>query len=233
MNRQQVDFLDARRARRAGRTGGRRSGARSSPMRPPPLPVSATTRISRSCAASTAATTLAELPDVEIASSTSPLRAERAHLLGEHLLERIVVGDRRQQRRVGGKRYRRELRPLALEAADQLGGEVLRVATPSRRCRMRGSCRRRAGTRSSTPPARAIGGGHRFRRVVLQLRAVGEMSADALDVIDHCGRILAGCSALSFDIDDVATPIDARGVEALAAGWRRSGRRARRAIRPR
>ena len=52
---------------------------------------------------------------------------ERAHLLREHLLERIVVGDRGQHRRVGGERDRRKLRPLALEAADHLGGEVLRI----------------------------------------------------------------------------------------------------------
>ena len=43
------------------------------PIWPPPLPVSATTRISRSCAATIAATTLAEFPDVDNASSASPL----------------------------------------------------------------------------------------------------------------------------------------------------------------
>ena len=41
-------------------------------MRPPSLPVKATMCMPRSCAASTAAITLPEFPDVEIASRTSP-----------------------------------------------------------------------------------------------------------------------------------------------------------------
>ena len=57
----------------AAHTDGRRRAPEVHSMRPPPLPVSATTRISRVCAASMAAITLPELPDVEIASSTSPL----------------------------------------------------------------------------------------------------------------------------------------------------------------
>ena len=122
------------------------------------------------------------------------LGAERPHLLGEHLLERIVVGDRRQQRRVGGQRDRRAAPAARARSGRRARRRNAARRQPSRRCRTRGSCRRRTGTRSSAPPARAIGAGHRFRSVVLQLRAVGEMSANALDVIDHCGRILAGCA---------------------------------------
>ena len=50
------------------------SGRHSSPRRPPPLPVRATTFMPRSCATCAAASTLAELPLVVIASSTSPSR---------------------------------------------------------------------------------------------------------------------------------------------------------------
>ena len=62
---------------------------------PPVWPVSATTVMSLACAASTAASTLAELPLVEIASSTSPGAPSACDLLGEDQFEVVVVADRR------------------------------------------------------------------------------------------------------------------------------------------
>ena len=111
-----------------------------------------------------------------------PGGAERAHLLRVHLLERVVVRDRGEQRRVRGERKRGELGALPLEAADHLGGEVLRVgrgpavaagedlavAEQARREQVRGAGDRRR---------------ERVRRGELQLRAVGEMGADARDMI--------------------------------------------------
>ena len=85
------------------------------------------TRHLLACAASTAASTLAELPLVDIASSTSPGRAERLDLLGEDDVVAVVVADRGEDRGVDGQRDRRQARPLALEAADELGREMLRV----------------------------------------------------------------------------------------------------------
>ena len=84
------------------------------------------------------------------------------------------------------ERDRRKLRALALEAADHLGGEVLRVrggaavaaredlavAEEARREQVRGAGDRR---------------GKRIGRRELQLRAVGEMRADARYVI-HDGK---------------------------------------------
>ena len=108
-------------------------------------------------------------------------RAERAHLLREYLLVRVVVRDRREHRRVGGKRNRRNLRPLALEAADHFGGEMLRVG--------RGSAV--AAGEDLAVAEQALGdelgrARDRRRQLVgrreLQLRAVGEMRADARDM---------------------------------------------------
>ena len=96
----------------------------------------------------------AELPEVEMASSTSPLAPSARTCFGEDLLERIVVGDRGEQRRVGGQRDRRQLGAFALEAARPARPRSAARRRRSRRCRRRGSCRRRAGTRSG-PPRRA------------------------------------------------------------------------------
>src|SRR5213595_2870106 len=86
----------------------------SLPIAPPSLPVSATTRISRSSAASTAAITFAELPEVDVAGL-----AEGLHLLGKDLAVAIVVADRGHDRAVGGQRQRRQREAFALETADQ------------------------------------------------------------------------------------------------------------------
>ena len=55
------------------------------------------------------------------------LAAEPAHLALEHLLEAVVVADGGERGGVGGKRKGRERRAVEAEAADQLGGDVLRV----------------------------------------------------------------------------------------------------------
>src|SRR6185312_12788139 len=52
---------------------------------------------------------------------------EGAHLTLEHVVERVVVADAGEQRPVRAERLRRQRPPLALEAADELLGEVLRV----------------------------------------------------------------------------------------------------------
>src|SRR5438477_11986355 len=52
---------------------------------------------------------------------------ERTYLLGKDLAEVVVVGNRGQERCVGGQGDCRQLRPLALETADQLRREVLRI----------------------------------------------------------------------------------------------------------
>ena len=54
--------------------------------------------------------------------------AEAADLLGENLVERVVVADGGQDRAVGGQGDGGQFLALGLEAADQFGGEVLRVA---------------------------------------------------------------------------------------------------------
>ena len=53
--------------------------------------------------------------------------AQRAHLLGKHLIEIVVVGDRCQRRRIGRERNGRQRRTFHLEAVQQLGAEMLRV----------------------------------------------------------------------------------------------------------
>ena len=62
------------------------------------------------------------------ASSTSPGAPSACTCLAKTCVEVVVVADRGEDRRVGGQRDRRQPGPLALEAADELGGEVLRVA---------------------------------------------------------------------------------------------------------
>jgi hypothetical protein len=114
-------------------------------------------------------------------------RPERAHLLREHLLERVVVRHRRQQRRVGRERDRRQLGSLALETPDELGGEVLgirRGAAVAAREDLAVGEQAIGHQRARTRDRRS----HRLRRFVLQRRAVGEMPANALEVIDHRGE---------------------------------------------
>src|SRR5690606_11774531 len=55
------------------------------------------------------------------------LAAEATHLAGEDFVVGVVVGDRGQDRCVGGQGNGGEFIALALEAADQLGGEMLAV----------------------------------------------------------------------------------------------------------
>ncbi len=72
-------------------------------------------------------TTLADPPLVLIASTASPGLAERLDLPREHPIERVVVGDAGQHAGVGRQRDGGQRGALALKAAHQLGGHVLRV----------------------------------------------------------------------------------------------------------
>jgi len=56
----------------------------------------------------------------------APLR-QRLDLAREHTLVAVVVAERGEERGVGGERDRRQRLALLAEAADELGGEVLRV----------------------------------------------------------------------------------------------------------
>ena len=176
---QQVDFLDARGAlvRHADVDVGFAQHARASCRRR--VPVSATTVISRSCAASIAASTLAELPLVDSASSTSPAWPSARTCLEKMRLVVVVVGDRGEDRGVGGERDRRQLGPLALEAADELGGEMLGIG--SRAAVAAGQHLAAAGDAADHRLHR-VGDrlAEHFGRLVLQVGAVDEVLLDAL-----------------------------------------------------
>ena len=153
-------------------------------MRPPVLPVSAITVMSLARAASTAASTFAELPLVVKASSTSPGRAERLHLLREDHVEAVVVADRGQDRGVGGQCDRRQPGALAFEAADELGGEMLGIA--SRAAVAAGQHLAAAGDAADQGADRI---GDRLAedlcRRVLEVGAVEELLLDTLFEHDH------------------------------------------------
>jgi hypothetical protein len=138
MQRELVDFMDARRtlvrhadldiglAQRAadGTAGAAAAGARRRRRPETALPSSATTVMSRSCAAITAASTAADWPLALSASSTSPAwpsartwRAKRSASMALALSAFGVGG-------VAGQRDGAELGPLAFEAADELRGEL-------------------------------------------------------------------------------------------------------------
>ena len=78
-------------------------------------------------AACAARSTLAERPEVEIATSTSPLRPSAAQLALEHLVERVVVGDAGQRRAVGRQRQRGQRAPIVDEAPGEFRRQVLAV----------------------------------------------------------------------------------------------------------
>ncbi len=78
----------------------------AAPTAPPSRPVSATVVRPPALAASNAASTLADPPLVEMPSRTSPGRPERLDLAREHPVEVVVVGHRRQDRRVRRQRDR-------------------------------------------------------------------------------------------------------------------------------
>ena len=190
------------------------SGARSSPMRPPPLPVSATIAHLALVRGDDGRDHVGRIARCRYREQHVALGAERPHLFGEHLLERIVVADRRQQRRVGGKRYRRAAPAARARSGRQARRQSAARRKPSRRCRMPGSCRRRTGTRSSTPRrARSARPSLPPRRAsAARCRRNGrECARRDRSLRPNSSRV----RALSFDIDDVATPIDARRVEAL------------------
>ena len=97
------------------------------PMRPPSLPISATSDMPFDAPSTRARSTDAEFPDVEIPMSTSPGTAEGAHLSRKHGFVAVVVGDGRENRRVGCECDARQRHAVGLEPADQLAREVLRV----------------------------------------------------------------------------------------------------------
>ena len=87
--------------------------------------------------------------------------AQRLELAGEDVVERAVVGDRGEQRAVGGQGEGGEAGPVDQVAADELGGEVLAlgraaaVAEPEHRAAgaqgLRSSGPRRAPSRARGP----------------------------------------------------------------------------------
>ena len=91
----------------------------------------ATTCICRSraaCTASTIARFAAGADDDEDVTAATVA----AHLTAEDLLEAVVITDRGQDRAVAGQRHDRIGRALPPEAANQLGGEMLRLGgTPA------------------------------------------------------------------------------------------------------
>jgi hypothetical protein len=134
--------------------------------------------------------------------------------LANTILEAIVVGDRRHDRRVGGQGNRRQFVPFQLETANQFGGQVLRVG--SRAAVAAGEdlavveqagdhCLDRLGNRS----------GEQFDGVELGLRAVLEVLADASDQIhgfDSAERRVAG------DLNTRASTRTRRGARDGSAG---------------
>ena len=83
-------------------------------------------RMSASWAAWMASITLPELPEVEMARRTSPAGLG-PYLLGEHLVEGIVVGDGGEDGAIHRQGDGGQFPPFGFEAADQFGGEVLGV----------------------------------------------------------------------------------------------------------
>ena len=130
------------RCARAARRCGRRFRAAARAILPPPRPVSAITVISRSCAASTAASTLAELPLVDSASSTSPAWPSARTCLEKMLVEVVVVADRGEDRGVGGQRDRRQLRAARARSGRRIRPRSAARRRPIRHCRRPAPCRR-------------------------------------------------------------------------------------------
>ena len=113
-----------------------------------------------------AATTLRESPLVESASSASPGRAVGDDLAREDRLGADVVGDRREDRRVGAEVERRPRRPAAAGGRREVGDDVHRVGrraavaereqrpAASKRARSaRGRARARRGSRAASARA--------------------------------------------------------------------------------
>ena len=114
------------RCARAARRYGRRS--RAAPrILPPARPVSATTVISRRARPRPPP---ARWPSCRWSTSPAarrPAQPSAATCLAKIDLVVVVVADGGEDRAVGGQRDRAESGPLALEAADELGREVLRI----------------------------------------------------------------------------------------------------------
>ncbi len=55
--------------------------------------------------------------------------AEALDLTREHLLKTVIIGDRGQRGRIRGQRDRRVTRPVFLVAADNFGGDMLRISS--------------------------------------------------------------------------------------------------------
>jgi hypothetical protein len=108
--------------------------------------------------------------------------AQRAYLLGKHLVVVVVVGDGGQGRGIGGEREGGEAGALHLEAIEQLGGEVLGVG---RRAAV-AACEDLAVVHQALN--HPLGGaaerlGEHRHRLGLGLGAFGEMLVDALDQV--------------------------------------------------
>ena len=106
-------------------------------------------------------------------------RAERLDLLGEDHLVAVVVADGGEDRGVDGQRDRRQAGPLALEAADELRGEMLGVG--GRAAVAAGEHLAAAGD-AADQRADRVGDrlGEDFGRRVLEVGAVEELLLNAL-----------------------------------------------------
>ena len=94
---------------------------------PPSRPRSPMTRMPAARAASTARTTLRELPGSRDREETVALAPEARHLAREHLIEAVVVADAGECRRIGGQRHRGERASIPDEASRELRGQVLAI----------------------------------------------------------------------------------------------------------
>ena len=129
------------------------------------------TAISTSVSASSSASAP---PSRHVAGQT-----ERLQLLQRALCDAVGAGPLRRQQRVGAERQRRQPGALALEAADQLRRQPLRIG--HRRAGAEGQQLAAAGDaadhglhRNADRPAQRVG------RLHLQIRAVEELLLDAL-----------------------------------------------------
>ena len=114
------------------------------PIAPPSRPVSAIVRSPRARAACSASEHVGRLAAGRDPERDVPRLAERLDLPHEHLFERVVVGDARQDARIHRQRDRRQRDPFLLKPSHQLRR---RSAARPRRCRR---CRTPA---ASGPPS--------------------------------------------------------------------------------
>src|SRR5258708_21284141 len=127
--------------------------------------------------------------------------AERFDLLGEHAVEIVVVGDGGERRGVGSERYRGQPRALALEAAHQLRGEVLRVGRRAAVAAGERLLSRLERLREGFARARELGR-HRLRPPAPELDALLEMLLQMRCVVHYRLSPLPGPSLGPMTADE-------------------------------